>query len=128
VLHAEAGCHDKVTYSYDRSHLLFVYGTLRSGEEAAFKMEGAQLLGECLTSPRYRLVQKPSFLGLVDGDESVPGELYAVSPEKLMELDEWEDNIFRRSSITLRDGRIADCYKLQDKLIQDVARLKSSQT
>lgn len=113
-------------YSYDRQHLLFVYGTLREGDEAHFKMEGATSLGRCSTSPKYRIVEKPDFRGLVDGQTSVDGELYAVTPDKLLELDDWEDQIFRRSAVVLEDGRIADCYKLQDKLIKDVARLTQS--
>lgn len=107
--------------SYDRRHLLFVYGTLKSGEEAHDKMTGAENLGTVTTAPKYKLLEKPTFLGLVDGSEKASGELYAVTPEKLLELDAWEDLIFRRSAIVLEDGRIADCYKLQDKLIHQVA-------
>jgi gamma-glutamylcyclotransferase (GGCT)/AIG2-like uncharacterized protein YtfP len=113
--------------TYDRRHLLFVYGTLKSGEEAHFKMAGATSLGKCFTSPKYSILEKPDFLGLVNGGTAVEGELYAVDPEKLLELDDWEDQIFRRSAIVLDDGRVVDCYKLQDGLIRDVARLTRQQ-
>jgi len=53
------------------------------------------------------------------------GELYGISSEKLFELDNWEDLIFRRSAIILEDGRVADCYKLQKEVIQKAVETKS---
>jgi gamma-glutamylcyclotransferase (GGCT)/AIG2-like uncharacterized protein YtfP len=106
-------------------HLLFVYGTLRKGEEAHFKMDGSVDFGTVKTSPNYKIIQEPTFIGLIDGNESVQGELYGISSEKLFELDNWEDLIFRRSAIILEDGRVADCYKLQKEVIQKAVETKS---
>ena len=94
---------------------LFVYGTLMRGEEAAFKMDGARLIGRCRTQPWYELcVLGDDFEALArGGKDAVLGELYEVSFEKLLELDAWEYSIYERGYIHLEDGSVADAYVLR---------------
>lgn len=94
---------------------LFVYGTLMRGEEAHGKLRGARFLGEARTRPRYGLrTLGDDFEALVQGGrDAVPGELYEVSLAKLLELDEWEYDIYLRDYIYLEDGSVADAYVLR---------------
>lgn len=93
---------------------LFVYGTLMSGEEANYKMDGSTLIGQINTAPLYYLVSLMAlgegYYGLEHGGrESVPGELYHVSLEKLAELDAWEEH-YQREYVMLEDGKVAEAY------------------
>lgn len=94
---------------------LFVYGTLMRGGEAAFKLAGARFLGACRTRPQYELrVLGEDFEALArGGGEAVPGELYEVSFEHLLELDAWEYSIYERDYIHLEDRSVADAYVLR---------------
>lgn len=94
--------------------LLFVYGTLQKSGEAAALLNGASFLGAASTVPRYHLVNVPELgedaYGLeLGGAESIPGELYQVTPEHLAELDTWEED-YQRANVMLSDGRVADSY------------------
>lgn len=94
---------------------IFVYGTLMRGEEAHFKLRGAKFLGATRTAPAYELrTLGNDFEALAHGgQEAVPGELYQVSFEKLLELDDWEYSIYARQYIRLEDGSVADAYVLR---------------
>lgn len=94
---------------------LFVYGTLMRSEEAHGKLHGARFLGPVRTRPRYGLrTLGYDFEALVEGGrEAVPGELYQVSFDKLLELDEWEYDIYSRDYVYLQDGGVADAYLLR---------------
>jgi len=75
-------------------------------------MLGATFLGVTSTVPLYRLAPIRDFHGLANGTESVEGELFEVSAEKLLELDDWEYDIFARQVVQLVDGHLADAYML----------------
>lgn len=95
---------------------LFVYGTLMRGEQAHGKLKGgARFLGKARTSPRFRLVVLgEDFEGIArGGDDAIPGELYEVSYDKLLELDDWEYDIYARQYIRLEDGSLCDAYVLR---------------
>lgn len=94
---------------------IFVYGTLMSGEEAHDKMRDARFLGEVRTEPQYSLrTLADDFEALVrGGQDSIDGELYQVSFAKLLELDEWEYDIYSRDYVYLEDGSVADAYVLR---------------
>lgn len=99
-----------VRVSGSEAEPLFVYGTLRAGEEAGHKMAGTTFLGETETAPECALVDiGDGCAGMVPGGESVPGELYLVGPEKMVELDEWEER-FTRKRVQLSDGTRAWAY------------------
>ena len=93
----------------------FVYGTLMCGEEAHDKMHGARFLAQICTEPQYSLkTLADDFEALVRGGrDSIPGELYQVSFEKLLELDRWEYEIYVRDYVYLEDGSVADAYLLR---------------
>jgi gamma-glutamylcyclotransferase (GGCT)/AIG2-like uncharacterized protein YtfP len=94
---------------------IFVYGTMMQGEEAHFKLRGSRFLGKTRTVPRFRLeTLGDDFEGLAHGgDQAVPGELYQVSFDKLLELDDWEYDIYAREYIHVEDGSVCDAYVLR---------------
>lgn len=94
---------------------LFVYGSLMRGQEAHFKLKGTRFLGATRTVPRYRLkVLGKDFEAIVPGgSDAIPGELYEVSFDKLLELDDWEYNIYTRQYIHVDDGSVCDAYVLR---------------
>lgn len=97
--------------------LLFVYGTLQSGEEADDKMGDATYLGKAQTSEGYRVVPVPrlgkdAYALEKGGDDCVNGELYLATPDVLKKLDAWEDQ-YHREFILLADGRVVDAYMLR---------------
>lgn len=74
--------------------VLFVYGTLKRGQCNHGLLAGQQFLGEAVTEPGYRLVDLGAYPGLVRdeaGGRAVGGELWAVTPSCLAELDAFED-------------------------------------
>ena len=69
--------------------LVFVYGTLRRGASNSWRMDGAEFVADGTVDGRiYRIDWYP---GLVLGGTSrVIGEVFAVTPEHLAALDEFE--------------------------------------
>lgn len=94
---------------------LFVYGSLMRGGEAHSKLRGSRFLGETRTLPRYQLkVLGKDFEAIVPGgNDAIPGEVYQVSFEKLLELDDWEYDIYVREYIHVEDGSVCDAYVLR---------------
>lgn len=88
--------------------VLFVYGTLKSGESSNSKLAGQQFLGRATTLPIYRLYGLGWHPGLVlDTEYGIPvqGELWSVDEPTLALLDEYEGvpHWFNRESIALQD-------------------------
>ena len=87
--------------------LIFVYGTLMSGQRASGYLDGCALLGRyCLRDcAMYNLGAYP---GIVPQEgESVVGEVYRVPAERLPELDayEGEGSLYHRRPVTVeREG------------------------
>ena len=106
-------------------HRIFIYGTLLRGETAHDLIKGARFLGEARTEPAYALVGVDWYPGLVSGRRSVAGELYAVDPDLLAALDDFEDHpeLFVRSPIRLADGSAAETYVLREERAADLPRL-----
>ena len=72
------------------SELVFVYGTLRRGGSNAFRMDGAEFVGQGRVEGKlYAISWYP---GLVLGRDMgwVTGEVYRVTPQQLRALDEFE--------------------------------------
>ncbi|HAS5577629.1 TPA: gamma-glutamylcyclotransferase [Vibrio cholerae] len=72
-------------------HLVFVYGTLRHGESNHTYLQHSQLLGQFETKPEYALYDLGAYPGLVEGHQSVHGEVYLVDEHTLAQLDILED-------------------------------------
>lgn len=88
--------------------LIFVYGTLMRGNCRHHVLAQQEFLGESITDQRYRLYNLGTYPGLVDNSFdgfAIYGELYAVTPECLKELDNIEaieDGLYERKRIQLQ--------------------------
>jgi gamma-glutamylcyclotransferase (GGCT)/AIG2-like uncharacterized protein YtfP len=72
---------------------LFVYGTLKSGMSNHRRLRGQRLIRAARTEPRYRLLRIRWYPGLIEvkeGGQRIEGEIYAVDPFTLKQLDEYE--------------------------------------
>ena len=97
--------------------LVFVYGTSLRGEAGHAELRGARYVGEARTRAQFDLVDLGGFPGLIDGGTSrVEGELYALQPGLVRQLDEIEDHpeYFRRTEIALEDGQRVFAYLLPE--------------
>jgi gamma-glutamylcyclotransferase (GGCT)/AIG2-like uncharacterized protein YtfP len=106
--HGEQGCSGRRTR-------VFVYGTLRAGEDNHHYLRGAPLLRRAFTGPTFDLVDLGAFPALVPGGATaVAGELYDLDDATLAALDELEDHphFYRRAEIPLDDGTLAHTYVL----------------
>jgi gamma-glutamylaminecyclotransferase len=73
--------------------ILFLYGSLKRGHRNHRLVADQEYLGETVTEPRYRVIDLGRYPGLIRDDANglaVRGELWAVSPCCLLELDEFE--------------------------------------
>ncbi len=73
------------------SHLVFVYGTLRKGESNHHYLQHCEMLGIVETNPAYALFDLGPYPGLIEGEQSVIGEVYRVDDATLVELDILEE-------------------------------------
>jgi len=92
--------------------LLFVYGSLRSGQSAH------QLLHGCSRQPDgvlvgCELIEHAGYPMLQPGDQAVRGEVYGVSPAHWRALDDWEEapEVYQRVQRQLQDGRVVWVYQ-----------------
>jgi gamma-glutamylcyclotransferase (GGCT)/AIG2-like uncharacterized protein YtfP len=101
----------------DALALVFVYGTLMAGEgnHRLLAGHGAAFMGPAITEPAFTLIDLGSFPAAVaDGDTAIRGEVYLVDPPTLAALDRLEGHpsFYRRTPITLADGREVETYVL----------------
>ena len=87
--------------------LIFVYGTLMSGQRASGYLDGCALLGRyCLRD--YAMYNLGAYPGIVPQEgETVVGEVYCVPADRLPELDayEGEGSLYHRRAVTVeREG------------------------
>jgi gamma-glutamylaminecyclotransferase len=109
-------------------HVLFVYGTLLSGEANHPVLSGAEFRGPASTLPEFELVDLGAYPALVRGGrDAVSGELYRVSPELLRIVDSFEGHptLFRRSVIALRGGAEAEAYLVDAGRVSTMPRIKT---
>ena len=95
------------------NHLVFVYGTLMTGEPNHRLLAHAQRVGHASTQPAYHLVDLGAFPALVPGGQTaVAGEVYSVDSPTLAALDRLEGHprFYRRTPITLAGDRQALAY------------------
>ncbi|WP_193214394.1 gamma-glutamylcyclotransferase family protein [Luteolibacter marinus] len=79
-----------MTKSDNGSELVFVYGTLRRGGSNAFRMEGAEFVGEGFVRGYLYAISWYPGLVLDEGAGKVRGDVFKVGPKLLRELDEFE--------------------------------------
>ena len=78
----------------DQKVYLFVYGTLMSTNRSnRAYLDDAEYLGK-FTLNGYELYDLGSYPGIVEGNDKVKGELYAVSIDKLDDIDRYEGEGF----------------------------------
>lgn len=95
--------------------LLFVYGTLKSGERNHDCLDGT-FVRSVRTKPNYKLVNCGTYPGLVRGDLAIAGELYEVDDVFLQRLDYFEGinrGVYVRELIQLEDDTEAFAYVYQ---------------
>lgn len=96
-------------------YLLFVYGTLMSGEPEHARLAGARLVGPAVTEAAFDLVDLGVEPALVPGGTTaVRGELYALTPAQLAPVDVHHGHPlrYRRAALRLDDGRIVEGHQL----------------
>lgn len=89
-------------------HLVFVYGTLLTGEVNHGLLAHAERLGPHRTEPRFTLLRLGAYPGLVaGGSTAVRGEVYRINDAGLRALDQLEDypRLYDRTLIPTRHGR-----------------------
>jgi gamma-glutamylaminecyclotransferase len=113
----------------ERRFVLFVYGTLLSGEPSHELLgDGARALGPAKTPPEFYLVDLGPYPALVmGGPTSIVGELYEVSAPTLAAIDVHEQVpiLFKRMQIALDDGTLAEAYMLDADQVRGRRRLRS---
>jgi len=92
-------------------HLVFVYGTLKSGEKNHHWLEGASFQGEAELNGVVLHDLGPFPMAVV-GEGTAIGEVYAVEGSGLAPLDELEGypRLYGRQVFSLSDGRRAWVY------------------
>ena len=106
---------------------LFVYGLLLKGEREHGLLENSPLLGECLTAAEHTLVDLDFYPALlVGGHVAVRGEVYGVSRQLRFKLDVHHQcpALFRRVSVKLADGTMAETYVMDDDKVRGKRRLR----
>ena len=94
-------------------YLVFVYGSLLSGEKSHALLASARLVGNARTAATFELVDLGPYPAMIAGGRTaVLGELYAVDYVTLAALDKHEGHptLYRRTRIALDDGRDVEAY------------------
>lgn len=90
----------------DETTTVFVYGTLKRGQQSTHLLAGQRFLGEAVTAPQYTLVELGWHPGMIRGGGlAVAGELWEVDATCLAVLDEYEGvpDLFTREPVEV-DG------------------------
>ena len=90
--------------------VIFVYGSLRRGMRMHQLLAKADYLGLTCTTAQYTLYHSGSWPAAVTGGGiAIRGELYEVSKNKMLEIDNYEGHprLFRRTRIVLAGSQVA---------------------
>jgi gamma-glutamylcyclotransferase (GGCT)/AIG2-like uncharacterized protein YtfP len=107
--------------------LLFLYGLELKGEREHDLLGDSELVRPIRTKPAYTLVDlgvHPALLA--QGSASVLGELYRVDKQVRFALDVKRECpvLFRRASVELEDGSLAETYFMLEEQVRGKRRLK----
>ncbi len=91
---------------------LFVYGTLMRERANHLELRGARFVRVTRTAPAYAVVDVAGYPALVPGKGEVCGELFEIDAPLLESLDRFEGNAYRRGSVLLDGGQLAEAYLL----------------
>lgn len=106
--------------------LLFVYGTLKTGQRNHALLRDQRFVAHVATAPRYRLYDLGAHPGLVRDEtngEAVRGELWEVAACALAELDDFEEvpSLFAREPIEIPGRANVQAYFWNRSLSPDAA-------
>lgn len=77
---------------YAGKQRVFVYGTLRQGEENHGLLAGARMLGKITIDDGYTMIDLGDYPAVIThGKNAVIGEVYEISEDMLIALDELEE-------------------------------------
>ena len=116
------------TNAKSQEHIVFVYGTLLRGERNHQLLAEARFVCEAVTGPGFELADLGTFPAMLSGRGSgVTGEVFAVDSQTLATLDRLErhPHFYRRTRVTLVNGRSADAYVLQTEHAHGRPRIPS---
>lgn len=108
--------------------LLFVYGTLKSGQRNnRYYLQGQRCLGPARTTPGYRLYNCGTYPGLVadSSGSSVSGEIWEVEERRMDRIDGLEgveEGLFARARIQLVEPEVMAVAYLYQQSIEGLAQ------
>ena len=108
---------------------LFVYGSLKRGFRHHRVLGGAPFAGSVRTARGFHLVMQGEYPALVrEGEGYVEGELFLVTAELLVELDQFEGcpDLYQRELVPLEDGTSAESYLIPPDQAHDLPTIPSS--
>jgi gamma-glutamylcyclotransferase (GGCT)/AIG2-like uncharacterized protein YtfP len=90
---------------------LFVYGTLKTGGEKHYLLDGSSLIGTGVARG-FVIQQGEEFPEMRRGDGEVEGEIWDVPDASMPAIDAWEGHpdFYVRTPIVLVDGTHVEVY------------------
>jgi len=121
-----AGRKDKEVVLKD--DLLFVNGTLMRGLELHSNLNGAELVKETKTAPKYRMHDiggvHPGMYEVDSGGVAVEGELYTLPLDVLLRVVEGEPAGLYRGAVELEDGSVVPGVLYEEALAKKHPEIK----
>jgi gamma-glutamylcyclotransferase (GGCT)/AIG2-like uncharacterized protein YtfP len=108
--------------------LLFVYGTLLSGEPSHALLGASESAGSARTARAFDLLDLGEYPAMARGGHTaIAGELYWIDRATRARLDEYEGHphLYRRTRIALDDGRHAQSYVLCRRTTAEDRRIET---
>ena len=95
--------------------ILFIYGSLKRGHLNHHRIADQEYLGDAITEPHYRIIAIGKYGGLIRDEANgtaVKGELWAVTPAALANLDAFEggEGDWIRGPVAICEGGQVQAY------------------